>query len=112
MTDIAVDDTQELRDYAEYMKGQCVDDFDKIKKYCKQQGCNKSGFTGLFEIVAPAMDGLNAAFEELVKFGNQRLRSGAGGLEATAKAYDDIEDNNKKNFLDIDARKHDGEVPE
>lgn len=112
MTDIAVDDTQELRDYAEYMKGKCVEDFEKIKKYCKQQGCNKSGFTGLFEVVAPAMDVLNAAFEELAKFGEQRLRSGAGGLEATAKAYDDIEEHNKKNFLDVESRKHGGEKPE
>ncbi|KAA9155176.1 hypothetical protein FPZ12_030515 [Amycolatopsis acidicola] len=101
MTDIAVDNTQELRDYAGYMRGGAVADFGKIKKYVHDEGCSKKGFTGLFSLLSGSMDVLSGIFDQVAQFGEDRLRAGADGLDATAKAYDDIEQHHKKNLLDL-----------
>jgi hypothetical protein len=99
--DIAVDNTQELRDYANYMRNDSVGDLAKIKQYAHAEGCNKAGFTGLFALLAGSMDILGGIFDQVAQFGEDRLRSGAGGLDSTAKAYDDIEHHHQQNLLDI-----------
>ncbi|NKQ57523.1 hypothetical protein HFP15_32135 [Amycolatopsis sp. K13G38] len=101
MVDIAVDNTNELRDYATYMRDGCVSDFEKIKGFVRGEGCSKAGFTGLFTVLAGSMDILAGIFDQVAQFGEDRLRSGADGLDATAKAYDDIEHHHQKNLLDL-----------
>jgi hypothetical protein len=103
VNDIAIDDTQELRAYAKYMREDCVHNFERIRQYAHVQGCDESGFTGLFELLQPTMGVLGAIFDEVARLGEGRLRSGAAGLDATARTYDDIEHHNKKNILDVTA---------
>ena len=58
MTDFNVSAGQ-LRSFAEYLHDQVVADLAAVAVQAEQEGCNKSGFTGLLMPFQVAMDALN-----------------------------------------------------
>jgi hypothetical protein len=56
------------------MRKDSVGDLEKIKQYAHAEGCNKSGFTGLFALLSGSMDILG------------RPTSGASSLGAVLSA--------------------------
>lgn len=91
MAGIGIDDTQNLRDFGKYMKGTQVDDMQTVADYAKNEGCNKAGFTGLFEVLKGSMDLLSGAVDELNQMAKSRLESSGNGLNSAADEYDRIE---------------------
>lgn len=99
MADIGIDDPQQLRDWASWMRNQVSTDFDTVGTYAREQGCCKDGFTGVFEVLKPVMDLIADAFDEGVGWAKDRVESTASGLDATADEYDRVEQGNE-NRLD------------
>ena len=86
MADIGIDNVDQLRQFSDYLL-HLKNDFRAVARYARSQGCNKSGFTGVFEVLKPAMDLIADAFDEAIELAEDRLDSTAQGLRKTAKEY-------------------------
>lgn len=82
----------ELRSYAEYLRGM-MGDFDAIDHYAHDQGANTAGFTGLLIVLQPVVAGIGKLFSEALNIGKDRLGATAEGLEASAATYEAVDHN-------------------
>jgi hypothetical protein len=80
----------ELRGYADYMRGM-VGDFNAIDRYACDEGANTAGFTGLLAVLVPVVTGVGNLFGETLAIGKDRLAATAEGLEASAAAYEAVD---------------------
>jgi hypothetical protein len=89
----------ELRAYADYMRG-LAGQFDAIKEFAKNEGCNTGGFTGLLAVLQPAVEGVGNLYGATLDFGRDRLNGSADGLTDTAQNY---ETTDRTHAADMDA---------
>jgi excreted virulence factor EspC (type VII ESX diderm) len=90
----------ELRAYADYMRT-LAGQFDSIKQFATDEGCNTSGFTGLLAILQPAVEGVGDLYGATLDFGRDRLNGSADGLVHTAESY---ENTDRTHAADLDAQ--------
>ncbi|MBP2476036.1 hypothetical protein JOF53_004908 [Crossiella equi] len=79
--------TEELRAYAAYL-GEVTRQFDQVKSYLHQHGCDKSGFTGLLTILQPGVDLVRGAYDLALDFGQDRMQGSAERMAQTADEYE------------------------
>ncbi len=80
----------ELRSYADYMRGM-VADLDAIDHYARDQGANTAGFTGMLTVLYPVVVGVGNLFGETLAIGKDRLGATADGLIQSAAAYEAVD---------------------
>jgi len=80
----------ELRSYADYLRGM-VADFDAIDRYAREQGANTTGFTGMLAVLAPVVVGVANLFGETLDIGKDRLAATAEGLHHSAATYEAVD---------------------
>lgn len=100
MADIGLDDVEELRQFGTYLH-LMQNDFTTVDIYADEQGCNKSGFTGVFTVLRPAMDHMADIFTKGINVAKDRLDSTNRGLQAVADRYERMENGGRKRHDDI-----------
>lgn len=80
----------ELRSYADYLRGMAAD-FDAIDRYARDQGANTTGFTGMLAVLQPVVVGVGNLFGETLAIGQDRLGATADGLNQSADTYEAID---------------------
>ncbi len=88
--------TDELRSYAEYMRGM-VGDLNAIDGYAREQGSNTAGFTGMLAALQPVVQGVGNLFGETLDIGKDRLEATAEGLDDSAAYYETVDRNETAN---------------
>jgi Excreted virulence factor EspC, type VII ESX diderm len=88
--------TDELRSYAEYMRGM-VGDLDAIDGYAREQAGNTTGFTGMLAVLQPVIQGVSNLFGETLDIGKDRLAATAKGLDDSAAYYETVDRNEAAN---------------
>ena len=83
-------DPDALRSYADNMQN-LQSAIEAINEYVHTYGCDKSGFTGLFMLLRPAVDLVEKLFDETLKFGKEKLGSLERGVQEAAQHYADNE---------------------
>ncbi|GAA2782784.1 hypothetical protein [Crossiella cryophila] len=79
--------TEELKAYAAYL-GTVAGQFDQVKNYLHQHGCDKSGFTGLLTILQPGVDLVRGAYDLALDFGQDRMHGSAERMAQIAADYE------------------------
>ncbi|MGH3822107.1 MAG: hypothetical protein ACRDRA_04595 [Pseudonocardiaceae bacterium] len=82
----------ELRSYADYLRGM-VADFDAIDHYAREQGASTAGFTGMLAVLQPVVVGVGNLFGETLATGKDRLGATADGLHHSAATYEAVDGN-------------------
>jgi hypothetical protein len=90
----------ELRAYADYMRT-LAGQFDSIKQFAAEEGCNTGGFTGLLAVLQPAVEAVGDVYGATLDFGRDRLTGSADGLAQTAESY---ETTDRTHAADLDAQ--------
>ena len=80
----------ELRGYADYLRGM-VADFDAIDHYVRDQAANTAGFTGMLAALVPVVVGVGNLFGETLAIGKDRLDATAEGLNHSAATYEAVD---------------------
>jgi hypothetical protein len=103
MTDFNVSAGQ-LRSFAEYLHDQVVADLATVAVQAEQEGCNKSGFTGLLTPFQVAMDALNTVMGTVYDEARDHVYNVAEALSVTADNYQHVDHANAKNIYDAGPR--------
>ncbi|MEC3980028.1 hypothetical protein [Amycolatopsis sp. H20-H5] len=74
---------------------------DKINEYMRTQGCDTSGFTGLFVVLRPVVDMVGSLYDETLKFGHNRLNSMSAGIKAASEHYATVDATAAKRLADL-----------
>lgn len=95
--------TEELRAYAAYL-GQVAGQFDQVRDYLHQHGCDKSGFTGLLTILQPGVDLVRGAYDLALDFGQDRMHGSAERMAEIAEDYERTDRQVAQAFTGISAQ--------
>ncbi|MFD2418705.1 hypothetical protein [Amycolatopsis pigmentata] len=80
-------DPEALKQYAEVLEN-LSSVIDAIAEYMHDDGCDKSGFTGLFMVLQPAVDLVGSLYGDTLKIGKQRMASLVEGVNHAASSYE------------------------
>ncbi|MGW0516618.1 hypothetical protein [Crossiella sp. NPDC003009] len=92
--------TEELKAYAAYL-GTVAGQFDQVKKYLHEHGCDKSGFTGLLTILQPGVDLVRGAYDLALDFGQDRMHGSAERMAQIAADYEKTDQKVAQTFARI-----------
>lgn len=87
-----------LYGYAEYMRG-LADTFAPIGQFVATNGCGIEGFTGVLEVLHPAVTAVSGFYVENLQLGEERLRGSAEGLDLTADEYEATDSDNAASIV-------------
>jgi uncharacterized protein YukE len=93
---------QRVWQFGTYLNSEVWGDFHTtIRGQAVNEGCNKSGFTGLIEPLQGSMDMLHGWSDDLMDIAVKRLHGVSGGLISTAYSYVGIDDESKERINDV-----------
>lgn len=91
----------QLRSFAMYMHDQVAADLQSISVQASEEGCNKSGFTGLLTPLQAAMDALSSIVSDVHLEALSHIYNVAEALSVTADNYEHIDHATEKNLYEI-----------
>lgn len=93
---------QRVWQFGTYLNSEVWGDFHStIRGQAVNEGCNKSGFTGLIEPLQGSMDMLHGWSDDLMDIAVERLHGVSDGLISTAYSYVGIDDDNQGRIEDV-----------